>query len=120
MYVYSFEKLEVWKLARDLCVHIYRVTSKFPSEERFGLVSQMRRASISIASNISEGSSRVSKNEQAHFYTIAYSSTIELLNQLMISSDLLYINQEEFYEMRMKVEPITRILNSLKRSVLHP
>lgn len=97
---------------------IYKLTSKFPAEEKFGLVSQMRRACISIASNISEGSSRVTKKDQAHFYTMAYSSTIELLNQLMISFALFFISELELNEIRMKVEPITRILNSLKRSTL--
>ena len=81
MHIYSFEKLEVWKLAKDLCVYIYKLTSKFPPEEKFGLVSQMRRASVSIASNTAEGSSRVSPKDQSHFYTVAFSSTIELLNK---------------------------------------
>ena len=76
MHIYSFEKLEVWKLARDLCVYIYKLTNTFPPEEKFGLISQMRRANISIASNIAEGSSRMGKKDQSHFYTISFSSTI--------------------------------------------
>jgi four helix bundle protein len=107
MYVYSFEKLEVWKLAKDLCVHIYKLTGKFPQEEKFGLVSQMRRANVSIASNIAEGSSRMGKKDQSHFYTIAYSSAIELLNQLIISHALTLITEDELIESRLKIEPIT-------------
>ena len=118
MYVYSFEKLEVWQLAKDLCIHIYKVTTKFPSEEKFGIVSQMRRASISVASNIAEGSSRVSKKEQSHFYSIAYSSAIELLNQLIISNCLTFILEEELNESRLKIEILTRRLNGLKRAAL--
>lgn len=119
MHIYSFEKLDVWHLAKDLSVYIYKLTGNFPQEERYGLVSQMRRAAVSIASNISEGSSRISTKEQAHFYTVAFSSTIELLNQLMICNALLFINQDELQEARMKIEPITRMLSSLKRSVLN-
>ena len=112
MHIYSFEKLEVWKLARDLCVYIYKVTS--------GFVSQMRRASISIASNIAEGSSRMSKKDQSHFYTISFSSTIELLNQLIISHALTFITENQLQEARLKIEPITKGLSNLKRSTLKP
>ncbi len=120
MYCYSFEKLEVWKLAKDLCVHIYRLTARFPTEEKYGLVSQMRRASVSIASNISEGSSRVSKKEQSHFYTISFASTIELLNQLIISKELSFINENQLMASRMMIEPITKRLSGLKRAILNP
>jgi len=120
MHIYSFEKLEVWKLAGDLCVYIYKLTSKFPTEKKFGLVSQMRRASVSIANNIAEGSSRMSKKDQSHFYTISFSSTIELLNQLIISHALTFINQNELEETRLKIKPITKGLSNLKRSTLNP
>ena len=116
MYVYSFEKLEVWKLTKDLCIYIYNLTSKFPQEEKFGLVSQMRRASISTASNTAEGSSRKSKKDQSHFYTMAYSSTIELLNQLIISHELDLISKDQLIESRLRIEPITGGLSNLKRS----
>jgi len=118
MYIHSFEKLEVWKLAKDLCVYIYKLTSKFPSEEKFGMVSQMRRASVSIANNTAEGSSRMSRKEQSHFYTIAFPSTIELLNQLIISHALSFIYDDELQESRLKIDPITRGLSNLKRSTL--
>lgn len=120
MYIYSFEKLEVWKNAKDLCVHIYKLTDNFPSDEKFGIISQMRRASVSIASNLAEGSSRMSRKEQAHFYTIAFSSTIELLNQLLISLELGFINQEDLLESRLKIENITKGISRLKDSTLNP
>jgi four helix bundle protein len=120
MYIYSFEKLEVWKLARDLCVYIYKLTNTFPTEEKFGLISQMRRAGISIASNIAEGSSRLSKKDQSHFYTISFSSTIELLNQLIISHALTFITENQLQKSRLKIEPITKGLSNLKRSTLAP
>jgi len=93
MKVYSFEKLEVWQHARKLAVWTYSITKKFPSGEKFGLIIQMRRAAISIASNLAEGTSRKTSKDQSHFSTIAYSSTIELLNDLIISSDLLFISE---------------------------
>ncbi|RNI38885.1 four helix bundle protein [Hanamia caeni] len=120
MHTYSFEKLEVWKLAKDLSVFLYKITAKFPVEERFVLVSQIRRASVSIASNIAEGSSRISQKDQAYFYTIAFSSTIEVLNQLIICEELEFINQDQLVECRLKVEHITRALSKLKQSILNP
>ncbi|MEO8765844.1 MAG: four helix bundle protein [Ginsengibacter sp.] len=80
MKVYSFEKLEDWQQVRRLAVWICTITNKFPKEEKFGLTLQMRRAVISIASNLAEGPSRRTLRDQSHFSTIAYSSTIELLN----------------------------------------
>jgi four helix bundle protein len=120
MYQYSFEKLEVWKLAKGLCIFIYPLTGNFPANEKFGLVSQMRRCAISIASNIAEGSSRISEKDQSHFYTIAYSSAIELLNQLIISTELNFILQEDLQDARIKIEQITKGISSLRRAVLNP
>lgn len=79
MKVYSFEKLEAWQLARRLAIWVYKTTAKFPEEEKFGLISQMRRAAIAIASNIAEGTSGISAKDQSHFSAISYSSAIELL-----------------------------------------
>ncbi len=86
MYIYSFEKLDVWKDAKELTKQIYSITKAFPSEEKFGLTSKLRRAFVSIASNIAKGSSRKSGKDQAHFSVIAYSSTVAVLNQLFIMS----------------------------------
>ena len=76
MHTYSFEKLEVWKEARELVVWIYSITKEYPSEEKFGLVTQLRRAAVSVVSNLAEGSSRKSAKDQAHFSQIAYSSLL--------------------------------------------
>jgi four helix bundle protein len=96
MKVYSFEKLECWQHARKLAGWTYTNTKNFPVEEKFGLVSQMRRAAISVASNIAEGTSRKTKKDQSHFSTVAYSSTIELLNDLIIVKDLMLISDEQY------------------------
>ncbi len=80
MYTFSFEKLNVWIDAKELIKKVYRSTKKFPSEEKFGLTSQLRRASVSVASNIAEGTSRITSKDKAHFTTIAYSLRKSQLN----------------------------------------
>ena len=72
MFEYSFEKLEVWKESIKLVKLIYSITNQFPLEEKFGLVSQFRRASISISSNLAEGTSRITNKDKAHFTIISY------------------------------------------------
>ncbi len=80
MHIYSFEKLEVWVASKSFTKEIYIVTSGFPESEKFGLISQIRRASISICSNLAEGSARASFKDKAHFTNMAFSSAIEVLN----------------------------------------
>jgi four helix bundle protein len=96
--MYSFEKLNTWIEARKLVKSIYAITEKFPAEEKFGLMLQIRRASISVVSNIAEGSARISPKDQAHFSQIAYSSLMEVLNQLIIANDLNFISNEVLEE----------------------
>jgi len=86
--MYSFEKLQTWQEARKLVVMTYKVVSGFPSYELFDLGSQMKRSCISIVSNVAEGSTRVSKKDQANFYNITLSSSIEFLDQFIISIEL--------------------------------
>lgn len=110
---YSFEKLEVWQKTRILVVYVYRVTGKLPDEEKFGLISQMRRSAVSVCSNIAEGVSRMSPKDQAHFTNQAFSSLMELLNQAIIATDLNLINQTILDEIRKPVQEIGYMLNSL-------
>ncbi|MFZ1527344.1 MAG: four helix bundle protein [Ferruginibacter sp.] len=116
MKVYSFEKLECWQSARVLAVWTYKATKFFPDYEKFGLVSQMRGAAISIASNIAEGTSRKTSKDQAHFSTIAYSSTIELLNDLLIAQDLSFLSEELYEEGREMIEKQTLLIAGLRKS----
>jgi len=116
MKIYSFEKLIVWQKARKVAVCIYKTTNDFPKEEIFGISSQMRRCSISISSNIAEGSGRQTYKEKARFTEIAYGSALELLNQLIISLDLEYIKQEEYTKLRTEIEEITFMLDALRKS----
>ena len=115
---FSFEKLLFWDEIRVLVKDIYKITSSFPDDEKFGLISQMRRSSISISSNIAEGTSRVSSKDQAHFSQIAYSSMMELLSQTIVSVDLGYMSIENQNNVREKIENLSRQINALRKSQL--
>ena len=115
---YSFENLEVWKEIRELVMHIYKITGRFPNEEKFGLVDQMRRAAFSVANNTSEGTSRKSLKDQARFSEIAFGSLMELLNQSILSLDLNYITEDELINLRKRYDAIGFKLNSLRKSQL--
>ncbi|MEP6617519.1 MAG: four helix bundle protein [Ginsengibacter sp.] len=116
MKVYSFEKLECWQHARKLSVWTYQATKNFPKEEQFGITMQMRRAALSIASNLAEGTARKSAKDQSHFSTMAYSSTIELLNHLILSNDLLFLYGSLYTEGRDLIEQQTLLIASLRKS----
>jgi len=113
MYTFSFERLEVWIKSRLLTKKIYCLTQNFPDSEKFGLVSQVRRAVISVCSNLAEGSSRKSKKDQSHFYNIAFSSLMETLNQLIISNDLEFLDSQSLAEIRNEIHTISLMLNRL-------
>ena len=110
---FSFERLEVWKDSRDLAKNIYLVTKEFPSDEKFGLCSQIRRSSISVSSNIVEGSYRKSSKDKANFMNIAFSSLMELLSQLIICRDLDYITDDQLIKLRSSIEKVSNKLYSL-------
>ena len=112
---YSFEKLRVWQESRELVKLIYQVSAGFPSEERFGLTSQIRSAVISISSNIAEGSGRKHSKEQKQFYSIAYASLMEVLNQLILASDLGFTEEQIVNEKyRPLIEEISLKLYKMK------
>ena len=113
MYTFGFEKLEVWKKSRFLTDELYRITEKFPDEEKFGITNQLRRAIISVCSNIAEGSSRRSGKDQCHFYNLAYSSLMETLNQLIISKDLGYLNEKALENLRGEIHIVSLMINNL-------
>lgn len=113
MEIHNFERLNAWQYARQLATYIYSVTSNFPTEERFGLTNQMRRAVISVSSNIAEGAGRTSPNDQKHFYTIAYRSLTELLSQSIVSCDLMFLTDETLNQIRFLTDRIARVLSGL-------
>lgn len=115
---FSFENLLVWQKSRVLAKEIYQITSTFPKEELFGISSQMRRCSISIPSNLAEGSSRRTAKDKARFTEIAFGSGLELLNQLIIALDLNYIEETKYLEIRVKLQEVTFLLNALQKAQL--
>jgi len=119
MFEYSFEKLEVWKESMKLVKMIYDVTKSFPISEKYGLTSQLRRATVSISSNLAEATSRISNKDKAHFTTLSFSSAMEVLNQILIAKELEFLSEEKYLEIRKKISKITNMLNSLRKSQIN-
>lgn len=111
--IVSFKDLDAWKEGHVLVLQIYRLTRKFPKDELFALVSQMRRAAVSITSNIAEGFGRGSMKEKIQFYTIAHGSVTELQNQLLVSRDVGYISSDQFAVTEEQSTRVHKILTGL-------
>jgi four helix bundle protein len=111
------KKLNAWSDAVDLAQQIYRVTERFPSNEQFGLTSQIRRAAVSIPSNIAEGTARQTKKEFLNFLHIAKGSLSELDTQLEIARRLEYLDQTRWETLDERLERIDRMLSGLVRSL---
>jgi four helix bundle protein len=112
-YEFSFEKLEVWKKSVDFTKSIYLHSSTFPESEKFGLTNQFKRASVSIASNLAEETSRNKNKDKAHFTTMAFNSLMEVLNQLIISKELNFISEEKYEKLRIEIGKTPQMLNAL-------
>jgi len=112
----SFTDLHAWQEAHALVVAIYTLTKLFPKEELFGLTSQVRRAAISVPSNIAEGFSRGSYKERHQFYSIARGSLTEVQSQLLIARDVHYINRDMCEKLFLQTETVSRIINGLMKS----
>lgn len=108
----SFTDLQVWQEGHQLVLLIYQITKTFPIEERHCLIDQMRRAAISMTSNVAEGFSRQGFKEKLQFYYMALGSITELQNQLLIAKDLGYLNQVEFDKVVKQVISVHKLLNS--------
>ena len=104
--------LDVWKKSIELVTEIYSITANFPNEEKYGIVSQIRRAAVSIPSNIAEGCARFSDKENLRFLDIARGSLAELETQLIISKNLGFIDSDNLVK---KISPIAQMLSGLKR-----
>jgi four helix bundle protein len=112
-HIYSFEKLEVYQLARKFKIDIKLMSQGFPKEERFDLISQINRSSASISANLAEGSGRSSNFDQAHFTNMSYSTALETIDHLNTALDMKYINEDRYTELRVKLDAILNKLNSL-------
>ena len=115
--MFNFEKLEVWKKSIDLADAIYTVTRAFPTGERFGLTNQLRRAAVSVSSNIAEGSSRRSKIDFARFIEIATGSVFELASQIFIAHRQGFLGEDSFRKTYADAQEIGRMLSGLKNSL---
>ncbi len=109
----SFTDLTTWQQGHQLVLDIYRATKEFPRDEQFGLTSQIRRAAVSVTSNIAEGFSRPSFADKAHFYAMAQGSLTELQNQLLIAKDISYIEQKSFDKLAELTVVVHKLLTSL-------
>lgn len=115
----TFKDLKVWGKAHNLVLSIYEITKKFPNEEKFGLISQVRRAAVSIPSNIVEGFKRKTKNDSLHFYTIAEGSLEEVKYQVLLSKDLKYIPEEIYKGIILQTEEVGKMLYGFKKAILN-
>jgi four helix bundle protein len=116
--MFNFEKLDVWQKAIDSADLVYSETQAFPTEERFGLTNQLRRAAISISSNIAQDSSRSSKNDFARFTEIAAGSVFEAVSQAFIARRQSFLSEAQFQKIYAEAEELSRMLRGLRRSLL--
>ena len=113
---FQFEKLNAWQEARKLVVNVYRLLEKFPKTENYALCDQLRRAAISVPSNIAEGTGRISVKEQIHFLEIAFGSLMEVYCQLQIAVDLGYISQEDLQAAKREIFTTSKLISGLRNS----
>lgn len=111
--LHSFKDLRAWREAHTLVLDVYRITRSFPREELFGLTSQIRRASVSVTSNIAEGFNRSSKKEKIQFYSMAIGSLAEVQDQLEIARDIGYLDAATFADVSARALTIHKLLNGL-------
>lgn len=115
--MHRFKELEIWKRSRLYCSKIYSITSSFPEIEKFGLTNQLRRASVSIPSNIAEGSSRKSNKDFSRFLEITLGSAYEIETQLLIASDLKFISKNESSSLSIELEEIIKMISKFKSTL---
>ena len=116
MKIKSFTDLHAWQEGHQLVLSIYKTIKSFPSDEKFGLIDQMRRCAISITSNIAEGFSRRTNKEKTQFFYVALGSVTELQNQLLIAKDVDYISIDIFKNLATKTITVNKLINGLIKS----
>lgn len=116
-YMFNFEKLETWHEAISFADLVYLLTRDFPSEERFGLTNQMRRAAVSISSNVAEGCSRSSRVDYARFVEIAAGSLFEVVSQATIGRNQGFLTETNYQQLYQAAEKQSRMLSGLRKSL---
>ena len=114
---HSYKDLIVWQKSKTLASEIYRITEPFPRTEQYGLTSQIRRAAVSVASNIAEGQGRLTKGEFLQFLGHARGSLLEVETQLAIAVDLNYLGQADFSRLELRISEVAKLLNGLIESL---
>ena len=114
--IFAFEQLDVYQVARLYVKNVYVLSDRFPQKEDFALTSQIRRAAVSITSNIAEGTSRFSIKDKSHFIEIAYGSLMETYSQLQVATDLGYVSQESIAQIAPLVVELRNKLSALRKS----
>ena len=117
MGVQSYRDLRVWNTAVQLTLEVYRITALFPSSEKFGLISQLRRAAVSVATNIAEGHARSTRGEFRNFLSVARGSVVEVEVQLFLAEQIGYIKSPILIKARGYCNSISRMITRLKRSL---
>ena len=115
--MHKFKELEIWKRSRLFCSQIYSITANFPEAEKFGLTNQLRRASVSIPSNIAEGSSRKSNKYFSKFLEITLGSAYEIETQLLIAFDIKFMSKEELNILNIELEAIIKMISKFKSTL---
>ncbi|MDX2002732.1 MAG: four helix bundle protein [Chitinophagales bacterium] len=116
-FVHNYKDLKVWQKSRELVKDVYLLSATFPSEEKFGIVSQLRRAVISISNNLAEGSGRRSDRDFCRFLDFSYSSAVEVENILYLCLDLNFIEQSKSEEYFRRIEEIQKMIFSLRNKL---
>ena len=116
MEVFGYRKLIAYQKAKEVVKRTYKLLKKFPAEERYAMCDQLRRASVSITSNIAEGVNRFSVKDKAHFIEIAYGSLMEVSSQFEIAEELNYITSDERLSMDQMIEAVARLLSGLLKT----
>ncbi len=116
MEIFGYRKLVVYIKAQEMVRQVYKLLKNFSKEEQFAMCDQLRRASVSVTSNIAEGVNRYSVKEKAHFLEMSYSSLMEVMSQLEIANDLGYISNVDLNNIEVVVADIARLLSGLQRS----
>lgn len=115
---YEYKNLDAYKESKSLVIMVYALLKKFPREEQYALCDQLRRAVISVPSNIAEGSGRTSSKDQAHFFEMAFGSLMEVNCQIDIAHDLGYVTKEDVENVEKHVRAIAALLSGLRRKLL--
>jgi four helix bundle protein len=116
-YLFPFEKLEIWKLSIEISETLYKVTNDFPTEEKYGITSQLRRAGNSIGANIAEGSARFSEKDKARFIEISFGSLMEVAHFLYLSNRLGYLSNENLSNLKPRILEMSNKINAYHKKL---